>query len=490
MQIASVEQLVRSITGDIYAKYNPLFESSGNLKELIEDKCLQWGKDTKKSLIRDFPFYESQQKLAKWRLESERRDVSKALFKCAIDDFHELCRHARSPINKVFWHQQLEGDSKIVSESPNNTYTVGGRLLSSEWQKVIDKARSDWEFEQLKDRRNRFLKELEEILKVLQRLKPIIDNLGLDPGLLIDLSKGNLSAQDLEQFKKWARYLSEDKGLSSLCELMGKLRQIEFSEKIERVQVTQNIEILQPDINSREEIVGIRMGRDLENVLASEKALLADVDTSILFDLKYVESRLMCFDMEGIQATQQKIEVEQDQTVNEKEKQGPIIICVDTSGSMMGMPETIAKAISLFIATKARDEKRPCYLINFSTAIHTLDLSGEIGIASIIDFLKMSFHGGTDVAPALSHALHVMQKDEYQKADLLIISDFIMASLPQSVLEKIEVQRNDGNRFYSLVVGGAYMTQRQKSLFDQEWIYDPHRSTVHELISFQSKLGK
>ncbi|TDR05897.1 VWA domain-containing protein [Marinomonas communis] len=488
MQIDHVELSVKNIKEDINEKYGYLLDSSSILKEKVEERCDQWREDANNSLIKNFPYYESQNRLSKWSSNSEERDITKEKFKCAIDEFHQMCHQSRSPVDKDFWYKQLEIDDQIAGESSNNPYKIGCRLLSREWQKVIDKARNDWEFEQLYHYRNSLLKELMDLLKVLQQLKPVADSLGLDPGLLVDLSKGSLTAQDLKQFKRWAQYLSEDKGLKSLCELLGKIRQIEFSEKIERVQIAQNIEVLQPDINSREEIVGVRMGRDLENVLPSEKALLADVQTSILFDLKYVESRLMCFDMNGMQTIQEEKQIEQDQLIKEEEKKGPMIICVDTSGSMMGMPETIAKAVSLFIANKARNDKRSCYLINFSTGINTLDLSGEIGISSIIDFLSMSFHGGTDAAPALDHALHIMKKDEYKKADLLVISDFIMAGLPNVVLKKIEAQRKSGSRFYSLIIDQAYMNLRQKSLFDQEWIYDPQKSTVHELINFQSKM--
>src|SRR5690606_9820024 len=118
----------------------------------------------------------------------------------------------------------------------------------------------------------------------------------------------------------------------------------------------------------------------------SELALLADPETSILFDLKYVESRLMCFDMQGIQRVQQHHHKEELRSVEEAAKQGPMVICVDTSGSMSGMPETVAKAVALFIAGKARQQKRACYLINFSTGIETLDLGDDFGMEALIKF--------------------------------------------------------------------------------------------------------
>lgn len=64
----------------------------------------------------------------------------------------------------------------------------------------------------------------------------------------------------------------------------------------------------------------------------------------------------------------------------------------------------------LFIAGKARQQKRACYLINFSTGIETLDLGDDFGMEALIKFLGMSFHGSTDAIPALDHALSVMKE--------------------------------------------------------------------------------
>jgi uncharacterized protein with von Willebrand factor type A (vWA) domain len=167
-----------------------------------------------------------------------------------------------------------------------------------------------------------------------------------------------------------------------------------------------------------------------------------------------------------------------------------MILCIDTSGSMHGRPETIAKAVSLFLATKAREADRPCYLINFSTGITTLDLSGKGGLASLTSFLSKSFGGGTDVAPALLHTLDVMKEDAYKKADVLVISDFIMGSLPEDILSGIEAQREEGSQFYSLVVGSCFMSNRLKTLFDYEWVYNPNSSSITELVNYhqQSRL--
>lgn len=457
----------------------------------VSEKIRQWQAASAAELKNEFPFALHEQQLANWRTRNHSPPVSSAELASAVDDYAALCKAAKMPDNQSFWQRELDvaAKSEARSKKANADITVSARLLLDEWQKVLDKARVEWELERISTLRRQLMADLEAFLQLLQQLHQQLEMLGLDPGVLLDLSKGNLSTQEIQRFQRWAEYLANDPGVRSLCDLLGKLRQLELSERIERTQVRYTLDVELPDINSREEIIGIRLGRDIEHVLPSELALLATPETAILFDLKYVESRLMCFDMQGIQRMQQHHEREELRSVEEAAKQGPMVICVDTSGSMSGTPETVAKAVALFIAGKARQQKRACYLINFSTGIETLNLGDDLGMEALIRFLGMSFHGGTDAVPALNHALSVMQRETYQRADLLMISDFIMSGLPGQICKQIELQRNNGNRFYSLVVGDCFMNQRLASLFDHEWVYDPRSSQIRELIGFQQKLA-
>lgn len=141
--------------------------------------------------------------------------------------------------------------------------------------------------------------------------------------------------------------------------------------------------------------------------------------------------------------------------------------------------------MALYMAGHAREQKRDCYLINFSTSIQTLDLGKKDGMQSLMRFLEMSFHGGTDMAPALRHALGLMQQERFAKADLLVISDFVAGRLPADVRDSIEQQRLNGNRFHSLVIAEGFHLQDVRSLFDQEWVYDPYSSQISELVGFQ-----
>lgn len=489
--MSQLSAATKSVLALLFKTYGNLL--SGSFGSHVLEQCRTWRLQTQLDLRSAYPFERQETAFDSWVKRFEQRSVAIEDVSLGSDQYVACCREVGHPVNELFWQQLASGESYSSSKkngigSRTNRHETSVQLIQTEWRKALDKARSEWELAEVRRRQEELLKSLSELLSALKEVQEQLESLGLDAGVLFDLSKGNLSPQDIVQFKRWARYLAEDEGVKALCEILGKMRQIELSEHIERVKFQHVEDVWRPDPNSREEIVGIRLGRDLEHTLPSELALLADSDTAILFDLKFVESRLMCFDMSGMQLVAEHHQSEIESTVSDADKMGPIVICVDTSGSMAGMPETIAKAVALFMATKAREQKRDCYLINFSTGVETLDLGDGGGMAELIRFLQMSFHGGTDAAPALEHALTVMERDKYAKADLLVISDFVMGGLDESIQGAIEEQRTNGNKFYSLVITSGFRMHGLSSLFDQEWLYDPASSRIHEVVQFQQRL--
>ncbi|TQK06960.1 VWA domain-containing protein [Herbaspirillum sp. SJZ107] len=491
MPLSPVDSASQEVSAAIGASYASVLDASPAVRRHVSEQMVEWERATKSALGAEFPLLSHERKLLHWQTELHSLDVPKSDLDQAVDDYLSFSRAIGRPANESFWRGQFgTGKHRTASRwKPAEETFIGARLLLAEWRKQLDGVRAEWELQEIASRRAALMEQLDRLLELLQKLRDQLHELGLDTGILLDLSKGSLTPQNIEQFKRWATYLAEDKGIRSLCDLLGKMRQIDLSERIERVASVVPTSIHVPDISSREEIVGIRLGRDIEHVLPSELALLADPDTALLFDLKYVESGLMCFDMQGIQRIHRHVETEEERRIQEAEQHGPMMICVDTSGSMNGTPETVAKAVTLFLAAKSREQKRPCYLINFSTGIDVLELGADVGLEAVLRFLQMSFHGGTDVAPALEHALDKMEEEAYRNADLLVISDFIMSALPERTLARIDGRRGHGNRFHSLVVGDCYMTQRLKSFFDNEWVYDPRYARIHELVSFQQDMN-
>ena len=149
-----------------------------------------------------------------------------------------------------------------------------------------------------------------------------------------------------------------------------------------------------------------------------------------------------------------------------------MIICIDTSGSMKGVNEYIAKAIMFKMVMQALSENRNAYLINFSTEIYTCKFSKNNGIKDLIKFLKLSYHGGSDIYKALYEANRIMNTLEFKNADVLVLSDFIMEDMPDNLVKMSNKQKDKGNKFFAVSIGKFPFGYSYKKVFNKHWIFD------------------
>jgi uncharacterized protein with von Willebrand factor type A (vWA) domain len=155
---------------------------------------------------------------------------------------------------------------------------------------------------------------------------------------------------------------------------------------------------------------------------------------------------------------------------------GPIIICVDTSSSMQGTPEIVAKTLCFAMLKMAIQQNRKCFLISFSTQIQTLDLTDFAhAMEKLLQFLAMSFYGGTEADPSVSEALKQLETANFRRADVLMISDFVMPSFDEITKQKIKKAKENHTKFHSLVIGKS-QNKRLIADFDNNWIYHPNNA--------------
>lgn len=179
------------------------------------------------------------------------------------------------------------------------------------------------------------------------------------------------------------------------------------------------------------EVHGLTLSDDISRMIPPEAAMLGHPVLKYLWHARRIEHALLTYRVQGVM--DERVSSESDvMTEAERPKplpkaeRGPIIVCLDTSGSMHGEPEIVAKAIVLEALRVAHAEKRSCYLYAFSgpgdVAEHELKLT-EQGLAGFLKFLAGSFHGGTDVAEPVRRAVNRLQKAGWQRADILLVSD-------------------------------------------------------------------
>lgn len=222
------------------------------------------------------------------------------------------------------------------------------------------------------------------------------------------------------------------------------------------------------------DINGVCESERLDALLPIEIALLGKPKLEREFYRKYVERRLQTFDYRSHEPVSKQPKPFDD-TI---ETAGPYIVCLDTSGSMCGKPEEVAKAICFGLLLRAREERRACYLISYSQRIEVLDLSDwRQNRSQIVDFLSHSFCGGTDLEPAIAEALRMLRTCEFALADVLVISDFIFSNLSPERAEAMRIAQTKNTRFHALRIGTQGNVEMLRR-FDSLWNYNPKNRQI------------
>ena len=137
---------------------------------------------------------------------------------------------------------------------------------------------------------------------------------------------------------------------------------------------------------------------------------------------------------------------------------GPMIVLVDTSGSMHGAPRR-AKSAVLAMAKRMLSQQRDMKVILFaSTSQHLeIELSSRKKMSEkFLNFLLYTFGGGTDFNTALASGLKSLKEKGFQGADLLFITDGKSEVSDELVLARWEEAKKKYNaKVYSLIVGSS-----------------------------------
>jgi uncharacterized protein with von Willebrand factor type A (vWA) domain len=387
-----------------------------------------------------------------------------ALLLAKIAGNHQLA----STVNLSFFQREFERiESELATEeaqadpqqlsSLHQEQQALKAVLQDRYQAELEKEYMLKALEELAALRKAYLKQLnerlEELAKLSEALEPI---LGQMPGRFWDLSLGHWGLHTaLEDIKRYAEFLAQSPDLQRIAEMLGR-----FSAQSDEV-VEANVRVpdikpgWQPSPAAREEYVGFELGNDLSRLLPAEPARLKHPALKTDFAVRHSERRLHLFAVQGRAITLQEHERSEIQEVSRKkdDEKGPIILCIDTSGSMHGLPETVAKAFALCVVRIALKENRNCFVIGFSTGTMAIDVTDfEKGIPSLLQFLTHSFWGGTDIEPALHEAGRVLAHNNYSNADVCFVTDGLFP-ITQSIQADVARNRERNTRFYGIIVG-------------------------------------
>jgi uncharacterized protein with von Willebrand factor type A (vWA) domain len=178
------------------------------------------------------------------------------------------------------------------------------------------------------------------------------------------------------------------------------------------------------------EVTGIRLSDRLERQLGSEAALMRHPVGHKLWRARRAESRLLTWESEAVLTDLRPDPLARQRAPSAAPppplQRGPWVVCLDTSGSMAGAPEQVAKAVVLQTLRIAQRERRGCRLIAFGGAGEVLErdlAAGADGLCALFELIGQGFDGGTDVQAPIERAIETVHDQAWAGADLLIVSD-------------------------------------------------------------------
>lgn len=306
----------------------------------------------------------------------------------------------------------LDGDAALNNVPSRNSDISQGDELMQHWQQLLE----HW-----------------------RETSAVFQGMGSRLGRGWDLSNGDLHSTDWRRFVAYRKLIRRNPQLQAIVDSLG--RDAEAADDDGPVAETADAdskpgEALAPMarfVHSESPLstAGISRSDDIARMLPQEAAFLGHPRLKMLWHARRAEHGLLSYQVEGVlsehrpEPLQQILDHEQPRPQREK-RRGPLIVCLDSSASMHGETEDIAKAVCLEVLRLANETDRPCHLFAFSGPGQVIELQLQFdppGLRNILRFLAQSFYGGTDIRDPVLRALDKLQHPAWKKADMLLISD-------------------------------------------------------------------
>ena len=185
--------------------------------------------------------------------------------------------------------------------------------------------------------------------------------------------------------------------LHKLTDLVGKFKESAIVEQKKKAK------------HGAVEIKGVTTGDKIQDTLPSDRMNLCNDITKGDFYRRMSEHGLLQYSKES----------------NKQKNKGPIIVCVDTSGSMQGDEEIWSKALTIGILEVAQMQKRDFACIIYSSHADKpiVIKKDEIAPQKIIDCAERFHNGGTDFEAPLNEALELIKDSTFKNADIVFVTD-------------------------------------------------------------------
>lgn len=284
----------------------------------------------------------------------------------------------------------------------------------------------------------RITAKIEELIPVLEDYLDMLETLSmLFPGRIWDHSLQALHREYFRNLEKYAAILRKSSDIHKILEQVGRIELEYGSKKLN----------LSP--YSKNEVHSITFSGEIHTLLPVEAVKLKNPLLKRKFYADMLEGKLLTYQLRG---------ENWNSDAAGKKRRGPVVALVDTSASMRGGPETLAKAVLLAVTKRMLKEGRDVKVILFSSKwqIFEIELTDKKRMGQeFLEFLKFTFGGGTDFNTALRAGLKAMKAEKaFEGADLLFLTDGVSELSEKPLIrEWNEIKAERKARIFSLIIG-------------------------------------
>lgn len=259
------------------------------------------------------------------------------------------------------------------------------------------------------------------------------------------LMGGRWNAMDFERLQKIARLQHKYPVLLKITNTMGRVADDTGLKSIGSENgTTENMAHA-----SQSDITGISIGRDLGALLPSEWAHYCDEELEDVFLQKYVTGRLQTF---GYQS--RSLNAARSLHKKSARPRGPMVVCVDRSGSMMGEPSNVTLALMMRLTEMCHNEQRACFVIAFTAQAKAFDVLADR--TKLLQFFNQRAEGDTDAKRMITSLVQLLTTNaRYAGADVLWVTDFRIPLPPKAYLQQLVQLRQAETKLYGLQLGVA-----------------------------------
>ena len=285
------------------------------------------------------------------------------------------------------------------------------------------------------------------VLVLAKRVEGAIETAGVlaDVCHIFGISPGDIRGMAWEQRSALSVKMGNSSNLRRLADLVGRWSALATSRSSKKT----------PGLP--EEFSDVTLGDDWHVFVPHELGFLVHPALRYDFFLRVIDRRVVQYDPQSA----------------EKSGRGPVVVCVDTSGSMAGSRDISAKAASLALHSMARRTDRPFAEILFSSpgevmsflfrheSVVARDGAGEekrLGLLEgIMSAATFFFGGGTDYESPLRTAVALIENGghEWRDADIVFLTDDYCEVEDSFAAQFRQRKENLQFKVFSIMVGAS-----------------------------------